>query len=343
MTTELYTTFKKTNSFKKTPIFDDWNIKRDWNKAGSLTFSSYLSLEEGTHVKLVSSRHRTFAGQIVKKTDTKNDFYKYECLDYKRYLLREVSETFKKKTTHQIVKLLFKRYLGSSPLKLSLKKTKTVFSSLTFKDVTILEVISQLISLEFQKGTLIYFNIDENANLIYKPYPEEMKGYSIGSAISFVNNTDYSDIQTGYELYDENGKLIKKYSNKALVSVWGDIRNVTTLSDNSSSSSDSKDNTDIKKIVASVNKSMRGYKHPNSGGSCDCFCMSDKIFAKLKSNKVPCRILSYYSASASSGTHRTVSVKYKSGWKDFDYSGMDNWYSALSTKKSLKVLKEYKG
>lgn len=351
MTDRLYATYEHSNKFVERPMLDDWNIKRDWNKVGSLTFKSPDKLIPGTHVKLISPNHKNFAGQVVKRSEKANDFYSYDCLDYKRYLLTEVNYSGSGSKRSSDILNYVKKYV-SSPIKFKITKTKNLFSNLVFSDKTVLEIISQLINLEFKKGTLIYFDVDENANLTFKPYPSTMKGYSLDSAISYNNSIDYSDIATSYAI-SEGTENKSTTSNKNLVNIWGNINLMSVIektnnnnnNDNDSNiqSNESLSDSEIKKIVKQINKSFRSYKHTHSGGNCDCFCMSDKIFAKLKSNKIPCKILSYYSSSASSGTHRTVVVKYKSGWKDFDYSGMDKWYNAMSTKRNKKTIKEYKG
>ncbi|WP_042701356.1 hypothetical protein [Methanobrevibacter arboriphilus] len=349
MTAKLYTKYQEldkiistSNTFNETPILTDWSIKRDWNKAGSLTFKSPIKLSPGTHVKLVSPHHRTFGGQIIKRNHETGDFYSYDCLDYKRFLLNTATISHNNQTTSNIVKLLFIKYLkkGNGIFKLKLGKTKTIFPSLTFQDKTLLEIISNLINLEYKKGTLIFFDVDENGNLIYKPYPQKMKGYSLKSAIKFTDTLDYSDIVTGGTLMDADYNTIKSFDNDNLKAIWGNIELSKILSDNSKPSDDGdKEDSDIKKIIDDINKNLRN----TSYSSCDCFCMSDNIFNRLKSNKIPCKIISYYSKYASSGTHRTVQYKNSKGWKDFDYTGFTRLLKPMSTRKNLKTYKIYKG
>ena len=91
MTTNLYYNKAKTNNYHSAPIFSDWKYKSEPNKAGLLTYKSPLLLEGGNHLKLVVDGEPIFGGQIMKRTIKRNDFYSYEALDYKHYLLKEVS------------------------------------------------------------------------------------------------------------------------------------------------------------------------------------------------------------------------------------------------------------
>ncbi|MEA4956865.1 hypothetical protein SDC9_07410 [bioreactor metagenome] len=367
MTSKLYTRYqeldevdKNSNEFKEVPIFNDWSIKRDWNKAGSLTFKSPTYLTPGTHVKLVSTDHKTFGGQIVKKTEDSSDFYSYDCLDYKRFLLTSVSTSHTNQTSSQIINFLFKKYLQNigGLFKFKISKTKTVFPSLSFQDKTILDIISNLLNLEYKKGTLIFFDVDENANLTWKPYPQKVKGYSLSMANKYTNSLDYSDIITGAVLVDTDLSSIRKIPNKYLQNIWGVIDITKTLApENTTSNEGNKNDKEIKKIVLEVNKSFRNIKWARTCTSdtskCDTLCngstmecrgMSCRIFKKLKDHKVPCKIVRYPSSAASSGYHDSVLVKYSTGWKDFDYKGMDSSFgpiSSLSKKAPARII--YKG
>ena len=368
MTAHLYTRYqeldevnKDSNQFMEVPILDDWSIKRDWNKAGSLTFKSPNYIKTGTHIKLESPHHRTFGGQVVKKTEDSGDFYSYDCLDYKRFLLRQISGTYTNQTSSQIIKGIFKRRLeGNGLFKLTLKKTSNVFPSLTFQDKTILDIISNLLNIEYKKGTLIFFDVDENANLIYKPYPQNIKGYSLTTANKYTNSLDYTDIVTKYGLYDYDYTTIKEYENKELSAIWGTIGITKTLTENKTGTSDSngnKNDKEIAKIVMEINKSFRSIKWARTctsdtskcdtlcnGSSMECRGMSCRIFKKLKANKIPCKIVRYPSSAASSGYHDSVMVKYSAGWKDFNYKGMDKSFgpiSSLSKKAHARII--YKG
>lgn len=341
MTSKLYTRYqeldevdKNSNEFKEVPIFNDWSIKRDWNKAGSLTFKSPTYLKPGTHVKLVSTDHKTFGGQIVKKTEDSSDFYSYDCLDYKKFLLTSKSYSPVNKTSSQILKALVDTFTTNKQiLEFKISKTKNVFPSLVFQDKPLLEIITNLLSLEYKRGTLIYFDVDENGTLTWKPYPQEIKGYSLSIANKYTNSLDYSEIATSYSLLDPNNSTLKSSTNWDLSNIWGVINLTKTLTANNTTTNESnKSDKEISRIVLDINKQLRN----TSYNSCDCFCMSDRIFNKLKAHHVPCKIISYYSPYASSGTHRTVMYKNSKGWKDFNYNGFSTMLKPMSVRKNLK-------
>jgi len=228
----LYYNKNKTNNFKSAPIFSDWKYKSEPNKAGLLTFKSPLYLEGGYHTKLVVNSEPIFGGQILKKTDKKGDFYSYEALDYKHYLLKEVTIDKKDITASSVVKLLSKE---TSVLKWNIGKTKRKYVHLVFEDKTILSIINQLIWLEYvQAHNLILFNVDYNANLTFKSYPQTIKGYNFSSGFDYSSSLDYNDVRTGYELIDKDGKILYQANGKKLQAIWGDIRIQEVFDDDSS-------------------------------------------------------------------------------------------------------------
>lgn len=222
MTVNLYyNTSKLKNSWKTAPIFSDWKYKSEPNKAGLLTFKSPVYFQAGTHLKLVDGSP-LFGGQLLKYTNKKNDFYSYEALDYKRYLLKEVTIDKKDITASAILKLLSKE---TRVLKWNIGNTKRKYVHLVFEDKTILSIINQLIWLEYvQAQNLILFNVDYNANLTFKPYPQTLKGYNFTSGFDYSSSLDYNDVRTGYELIDSDGKILYEASSKTLQAIWGDIR-----------------------------------------------------------------------------------------------------------------------
>jgi hypothetical protein len=223
LTVDLYYNKAKTNNFKSAPIFSDWKYKSEPSKAGLLTYKSPLWLDSGTHLKLIVDNEAIFGGQLVKRTDKKGDFYSYEALDYKQYLLEEFSLDKKNITSSSVVRLLSKKVPS---LKWKIGNTTFKHVHLVFEDKTILSIINQLIWLEYAHAhNLILFNVDYNANLTFKSYPQTMAGYVFKSALDYSTSLDYSDVRTGYELIDnDTGKIISSYTNKTLQAIWGDIR-----------------------------------------------------------------------------------------------------------------------
>jgi hypothetical protein len=233
LTALLYYNKSRTNNFKSAPIFSDWKYKSEPGKAGLLTFKSPQSIGSGNHLKLINDNEGIFGGQLVKRTDKKGDFYSYEALDYKQYLLKEMSLDKKNITASAIVKLLSKEV---PTLKWKIGNTSYKYAHPVFKDKSILTIINQLIWLEYEHAhNLILFNVDYNANLTFKSYPQTMKGYIFTSALDYTTSLDYSDIRTGYELIDnDTGKVISSYTNKTLQAIWGDIRIQEVYDDNGS-------------------------------------------------------------------------------------------------------------
>lgn len=232
MTANLYYNTLRNNDFQSAPLFDDWKYKSEPNKAGLLTFKSPQSIPRGDHIRLTMDGVTLFGGQILKKKDKKNDFYNYEALDYKHYLLKEVSLNKTNITASSVVKLLSKM---TGVLKWKVGNTKKKYSKLVFSDKTILSILNQLIWLEYkQASNLILFNVDPNANLTFKPYPATMKGYIFTSALDYSNSLDYSDVRSGYELIDKDtGSVLYSYVDKTLQAIWGDIRVQEVFEDDS--------------------------------------------------------------------------------------------------------------
>jgi hypothetical protein len=223
MDAKLYYTNNQSNTFKTAPILADWKYRSELNKAGLFTFRSPKKFNGGSHIKFEINNKPIFGGQIIKPTSKKNDFYNYEALDYKHYLLGEHTLNKKNITASSIVKLLSKKV---SNLKWKIGKTKKKYPHIIFEDKTILSIINQLIWLEYKYAkNLILFNVDYDRNLTFKPYPPKMKGYIITEALEYENSLDYNDVRTGYELVDaDTGKVLYSAHNKILQAIWGDIR-----------------------------------------------------------------------------------------------------------------------
>jgi len=217
-----YSDNDNSNKFRETHLLSDWKYRSEPNKSGLFTFRSPKWLSSGTHVRLMDNGKAIFGGQVVKSRVRKNDFHNYEALDYKHYLLREYSLNKKNITASSICKLLAKKV---TKLKWNIGTTKKKYSRLVFKDKTILSIINQLIWLEYKEASnLILFNVDADRKLTFKNYPQTVKGYIFKEAFDYESSLDYSDVRTGYELVDGDGKVIYSYNDKKLQALWGDIR-----------------------------------------------------------------------------------------------------------------------
>lgn len=223
MSVTLYHSKDQASNFKTAPLFSNWKFKSEPNKAGLLTFSSPDYMKGGDHLKLLVNGNGLFGGQLMKRTSKKNDFYNYEALDYKHYLLKEVSLSKENITASSMAKLLSKK---TSVLKWNIGTTKKKYDELVFEDKTVLSILNQLIWLEYKEASnFILFNVDYKANLTFKPYPATMKGYIFTAAFDYSNSLDYDDIRTGYELVEsDTGKVVAEYTDKTLQAIWGDIR-----------------------------------------------------------------------------------------------------------------------
>jgi len=216
-----YSTNDSSNKFTAAPLLSDWKYRSEPNKSGLLTFRSPKYFSGGTHVRLVDDGKPIFGGLIVKPKVRRNDFHNYEALDYKHYLLREYTLNKKNITASSICKLLAKKV---TKLKWNIGSTKKKYPRLQWKDTTILSIINQLIWLEYKKASnLILFNVDPDRKLTFKNYPQTVKGYIFKEAFDYESSLDYSDVRTGYELVDSEGKVISSYTDKKLQALWGDI------------------------------------------------------------------------------------------------------------------------
>ena len=338
----------KSNKFNTMSVLRDWDLRKDNYKVDSLVFSCFENLKAGEHVKMSIGGVMKFGGQIYKPGSKGWGIYTYEALSYAQRLLTQVNLVFDKAVrASDVVKYVFtKKLVDTSILKPNIKNTKTKYQGLIFKKKTVLEVINQLIWLEWNKSkNIIDFNVDYDGVLTFKSQPATVKGVEISQAISTDFSMDYSDIATGYTLYDEKNKKLDSWKNSLASKIWGNIYIVDSLSktDNldPSGSVDSTQSEDVTAIMNKINLNLRHYKHCIKCSGCDCWCMSDKIFEQLKAHKITCKIVQYDSGYVNN--HRTVRVKDpKKGWIDFDYTGMSNGYKTTArSKTSNNIIKQY--
>jgi hypothetical protein len=358
---KLYTTYEHQNIFTESPILEDWDITKEWNKIHQLKFKSPSNLKEGTHIKLEIPGHTLFGGQIVKKELETNEYTKYEALDYKRYLMTEVIYSNPGSITSADVLRKFKPN-ENNPIKYNISNTKNMFGGLKFDGVSFMEMITSLMGLEFDKKTLIFFDVDANANFTYKIYPGTISGYSIDKAFSFSQGYDYTNIITGWRLFYGYGPQ-ESYTNKDLEKIWGrtqvvkniEVQNnsVSTIGPSPSYSdySPEEENEIVESVVdvydnsgdnpsvidnIPVNYGLGGYG--GIYGSSEELSM--EIHERLSDKHIINRVISYHGGLG----HKQYSVQIKKhgDWKDFDYSGLDKVYQPFYNKKGLHVEIEYK-
>ena len=331
----------RSNKFETIPVLNDWDLRKDDHKVDSLTFSSFEYFKPGEHVKLKVGGKLKFGGQIYKPSSKNWGLYSYEALGYAQRLLTQISLVTKaKQRASDIVKYLFKKKLiDTSILTPKIKATKYKYPKMVFKKKTALEIIGTLIWLEYElTGDIIDFNVDANGTLTFRSQPSKVKGVEICEAVSKDFSVDYSNVVTGYTVYDEKNEKITSWKNELKSKIWGNVFVVESMYPETSSDSSSFGG-DVKSVVSKVNKNLKN----TSYASCDCRCISGKIFEQLKSNQVPCKWVRYPSSYASSGYHDSVLVKDGSSWVDFDYTGMHKLYNAISarSKSATWIIKQY--
>lgn len=322
---------------------DTWDIRQDDYKVDSFKFSTYKPLQEGEHIKAKVGGQVVFGGQIYKIDSKDWNSYTYEALSYAQRLQTQVNVNFPKaKRASEIVNYFFTKKLVDRTIlsNKKVKKTKHKYTGLSFKKKSILEVINQLCWLEYTYAkNIIDFRVSPDGVLYFNSQPSTTKAHVITQAYKMSNSVDYSNIATAYTLYGTKNEKLNTWKNATASKIWGNIYVVDSLQNLSNAESD-----DVKSVMAKINANFKNYKHTKNGGSCDCRCMSLKIFEQLKSNNITCKIVRYYSASSTSKTHDSVRVKDpKKGWIDFDYTGMDKLYNAIKSrsKTANNVIKSY--
>lgn len=350
MPSKIYYSPNMNNEYKAIRV-SDINIKNDWNKISSLEFTTNKELNAGCHVVYQNDNINSFGGQILEISKSYGDFNKYTCLDYRKYLLRKVNfSPLGFNRSSDIIATLLKKYAvySNSPIKLSISKTpkRSGFYKLVWENKTLLNIINELIYLEFINGTLIYCNIDHTGKFVYKPLPATMNIPVINRCIDGSYSIDYSDIKTSLVV---DGKIVAQ--NKTLANIFGDMNELINASDNvttySPSFKESDNVVNVTNLCNSINKLARQFKYSNDGsttsaqliknGKGTSHSMGDYLFNQLNTRKVKCKIVRY---NTPKGSHSTVIV-YNKKWINFPYNNMDNGFkpTATSLTKNVKVVK----
>lgn len=353
MPSKIYYSPNMNNEYKVIKV-SDITIKNDWNKISSLEFTTNKELNAGGHVVYKNDNINSFGGQILGITKSYGDFNKYTCLDYRKYLLRKVNfSPLGFNRSSDIIKTLLKKYAvySNSPIKLSISKTpkRSGFYKLVWENKTLLNIINELIYLEFINGTLIYCNIDYTGKFIYKQLPATMNISVINRCIDGSYSIDYSDIKTSLVV---DGKTIAQDEN--LTNIFGNINELINASDNVTSYSTSYEDTNsvinVTNLCKGINKVAKQFRYANDGsitasqilknGKGTSKAMSDYIFSKTKANGIKSKIVRY---NTPKGSHDSVIV-YNKKWINFPYDGMDLKFkpTSASLSKHVKVVKSYK-
>nr|WP_302577946.1 hypothetical protein [Methanobrevibacter arboriphilus] len=353
MTSKLYYSPNMNNNYKQVRIFGD-SIKDDWNKISSLQFSTNKELKDGGHVIYKSNGHDTFGGQILKSDESYGDFNNYTCLDYRTYLKTNVNYSPIGYTrSSDIVTTLLKKYAvySNSPIKLNIKKTpkKGGFNKLVWENKSLLQIINELIYLEFINGTLIYCNIDYKGKITYIPVEKTMNIPVIRRCIDGSYSVDYSDIKTQLEV---DGKVIKQ--DKKLTKTFGNMNTLINTEEEVVKYSPTYEvknanDKEIPAILKAINKKLTSFEYSNNGtktwkeiykaGKGTSQAMADLIFTYLKKQNVKCKLVRY---NTPKGKHDSVIVYYKTKWINFPTNNMDMHFKAttVSLTKNVTVVKK---
>ena len=87
--------------------------------------------------------------------------------------------------------------------------------------------------------------------------------------------------------------------------------------------------------AATLEKNIWAHDYVEKYQQCDCFGMTAYLFIEFMRAGYKVRAIKYYSASAGSGTHRTVQIWQNNEWTDPSYAGYDTRFKAMSTKKDF--------
>jgi len=301
---------------------DDWTIKKDWNMLDYMTFSSEISLSIGTHVRFQNGDVVLFTGQILKLSVDSSKINVYEALSYGLVLRSEVTKTFKNKTSSAILRWIRNR---TPSLTFKIGNTTKKHTELVFEKKTMLEIIQNLIWIEYNLGNLIEFHIDDRL-VTFKPLPGTVKGYTITNALDFSGDISFENVATGYTV-TVNGKVVKVVNSEYLQALFGTIyvnQSLTQDSDKKPWTS-----TQIKKIVKGYSKKFYKLKYnedtPNwatgyLNGESNDYLLSVHLMEYMKANNIGGQIVYYKKAGKTQ-----YSVLYKIGNKTFrfPYSAYD--------------------
>lgn len=238
METKLWVQTSGTN-FKQVPLEVGWKYTSKRNKSGLITFDSPSYISSGTHIKLTGN-FPTIGGLIVRIEQDQEEINSYTGVDYKNYLMGEINYTSKKQVrSHQVLQGIKKNV---PELKWNIgKTTKKYKNKLVWKKKTVLQIINELIWLEWKYAKkLVYFNVDHNRNLTFKYYPTQVEGYKFHQAHKYSNTYDASQILTGWKVVDSDGKLVESYANPALTATYGHLFTIISAEEEEEKKKDKK-------------------------------------------------------------------------------------------------------
>jgi len=285
-------------NYKEIPAGNDWTIKKDWNKLDDFTFRSEKNLKIGTHVRFLNNETRLFSGQILKITTNNSRINNYEALSYGLPLRSKVTTTFKNKTSSAIVEWIKSKVPG---LTWKIGATKKKHTTLAFEEKTLLEILQNLVWIEYNLNNLIDFNIDDRV-VTFKPLPGEVKGYTISNAFDFSGDISFDNVVTGFTV-TVNGKVVKTYNNDYLSAIFGTIYATKSLTQEKDQKAWTK--KQIKTKIQTVAKRYKKLKYkantPNweTGylrGESNDYLLSIHLKRIMQGNNIPGAVVKYKKA-----------------------------------------------
>lgn len=87
-----------------------------------------------------------------------------------------------------------------------------------------------------------------------------------------------------------------------------------------------------------LEKNLFAHDYVEQNKQCDCFGMTAYLFIEFMRAGYRVRAIEYYSASAGSGTHRTVQIWQNGGWVDPSYAGYDGRFPPIRNKQNLEEI-----
>lgn len=339
--------------------FHSANITHNRDKASMMSFKSTMKLEEADRIIYKDlTNNKTFGGQITKRNKTLGEDYSYEVMDYTRLYQSKVTCSFTKSTSSNILKKLIKQDKN----KLStagIKNTNLIHSYLKWDNVSLWTIIQQLAWLEYKAGNPIYYDVDHVGNLIWKPIPQQVTGYSFSEAYGYEDSHDSSSIITQGILINSSNttERVSVQADNTMIAKWGYISEIENCSPPSSNKSDK----DCKTSTSTSNwtkcglspdgKTIVAVAKPSSG---DAGKYKYKLYRTVFENYCPnCKKKGYLRFDGGKKTRCITSQKDGWGYKpsvqaeheitcvkcDSDYcgvTGLEKSYGHISRLKTVK-------
>lgn len=210
--------------------FHDASITHNKDKASSMSFKSTFKLQEADRIIYKDIfNNNIFGGQITKRSKGFGEDYSYEIIDYTRLYQTKVSGSFSRSTSSTILKKLIKNDLNKLSIA-GIKNTSYIHAYLKWDNASLWNIIEQLAWLEYKAGNYIYYDVDYAGNLIWKPVPQKVSGYSFSEAYDYDESHDSSDIITrGILLNSKNpSEHVDVFASKDIIAKWGFVSEIET-------------------------------------------------------------------------------------------------------------------